>query len=144
MYKLTVDEAHTFFVGEGQWLVNNDSCPIEGEVQKNVTDGHNDALQEAAERLANSGQFDVVWRDTALSIATRGEVPSTRRPDVIDVNYNEKIAHMIEIPSPTQIYINRKLKTVKYESMFLAAIKVRESALQSKGWKVITEIVHPF
>lgn len=27
MYNLTVDTAHTFFVGEGQWLVHND-CPL--------------------------------------------------------------------------------------------------------------------
>ena len=26
MYNLTVDEAHTFFVGDGQWLVHNNSC----------------------------------------------------------------------------------------------------------------------
>ncbi|HXF83847.1 MAG TPA: polymorphic toxin-type HINT domain-containing protein [Anaerolineales bacterium] len=26
MYNLTVDTAHTFFVGEGQWLVHN-ACP---------------------------------------------------------------------------------------------------------------------
>lgn len=29
MYNLTVDEAHTFFVGEGEWLVHNtDGCLI--------------------------------------------------------------------------------------------------------------------
>ena len=27
MYNLTVDTAHTFFVGKGQWLVHN-ACPI--------------------------------------------------------------------------------------------------------------------
>jgi hypothetical protein len=27
MYNLTVDEAHTFFVGDGQWLVHNIECP---------------------------------------------------------------------------------------------------------------------
>jgi len=27
MYNLTVDEAHTFFVGDGQWLVHNTKCP---------------------------------------------------------------------------------------------------------------------
>ncbi|MFN8531670.1 MAG: hypothetical protein U0670_23950 [Anaerolineae bacterium] len=26
MYNLTVDEAHTFFVGDDQWLVHNASC----------------------------------------------------------------------------------------------------------------------
>ncbi len=26
MYNLTVDEAHTFYVGDGRWLVHNDSC----------------------------------------------------------------------------------------------------------------------
>ena len=29
MYNLTVDTAHTFFVGQGQWLVHNAGvCPI--------------------------------------------------------------------------------------------------------------------
>ena len=27
MYNLTVDTAHTFFVGDGQWLVHNNTCP---------------------------------------------------------------------------------------------------------------------
>lgn len=27
MYNLTVAEAHTFFVGDGQWLVHNITCP---------------------------------------------------------------------------------------------------------------------
>ncbi len=26
MYNLTVDTAHTFFVGEGEWLVHNTNC----------------------------------------------------------------------------------------------------------------------
>jgi hypothetical protein len=28
MYNLSVAEAHTFFVGEGEWLVHNASCPL--------------------------------------------------------------------------------------------------------------------
>ena len=28
MFNLTVDTAHTFFVGEGQWLVHNDTCDL--------------------------------------------------------------------------------------------------------------------
>jgi HNH/Endo VII superfamily toxin with a SHH signature len=28
MYNLTVDGAHTFFVGDGQWLVHNASCDV--------------------------------------------------------------------------------------------------------------------
>jgi len=28
MYNLTVDEAHTFFVGDGQWLVHNSNCRL--------------------------------------------------------------------------------------------------------------------
>ncbi len=31
MYNLTVDEAHTFFVGDGQWLVHNAGCDIDWE-----------------------------------------------------------------------------------------------------------------
>jgi hypothetical protein len=30
MYNLTVDEAHTFFVGDGAWLVHNIDCPVYG------------------------------------------------------------------------------------------------------------------
>jgi len=30
MYNLTVDEAHTYFVGEGQWLVHN-QCPFDAD-----------------------------------------------------------------------------------------------------------------
>jgi|GEM_PF-5041853 len=26
MYNLTVEDAHTFFVGDGDWLVHNDNC----------------------------------------------------------------------------------------------------------------------
>ncbi|MBC7871942.1 MAG: hypothetical protein H7Y09_13945 [Chitinophagaceae bacterium] len=26
MFNLTVDEAHTFFVGDGQWLIFNNQC----------------------------------------------------------------------------------------------------------------------
>jgi hypothetical protein len=34
MYNLTVDEAHTFFVGDGQWLVHNAGvCPFDSVTQ---------------------------------------------------------------------------------------------------------------
>jgi hypothetical protein len=31
MYNLTVEVAHTFFVGEGEWLVHNTGCPLPGK-----------------------------------------------------------------------------------------------------------------
>jgi hypothetical protein len=31
MYNLTVEIAHTFFVGEGEWLVHNTGCPLPGK-----------------------------------------------------------------------------------------------------------------
>jgi hypothetical protein len=61
MYNLTVDEAHTFFVGDGQWLVHN--CPAAGGgppnpfALKNVTLTNNlslkvdDALDAATDFL---------------------------------------------------------------------------------------------
>jgi len=57
MYNLTVDEAHTFFVGEGEWLVHNaGKCPVpvkhgyneSGELIERVrARRYDDALQEA-------------------------------------------------------------------------------------------------
>jgi hypothetical protein len=138
MYNLTVDEAHTYFVGEGQWLVHNDFCPILGRLQKNVTDAHNEMMQQMAEKLAGSGKYQEVWMDTTVSISTKGEVPSTRRPDVLGLNFKDKIAHIIEIPSPTQIY-----KSGSYEKMFLTTFGWTQRDFRNAGWSVIAQIIHP-
>jgi YD repeat-containing protein len=36
MYNLTVDEAHTFFVGDGQWLVHNACRQLDGSVSDDI------------------------------------------------------------------------------------------------------------
>jgi len=43
MYNLTVDTVHTFFVGDGQWLVHNDSCDPALRALANTA---NDALKQ--------------------------------------------------------------------------------------------------
>ncbi len=44
MYNLTVDEAHTFFVGDGDWLVHNDDC-IQSQMLLNLGASPDEALQ---------------------------------------------------------------------------------------------------
>lgn len=40
MYNLTVDTAHTFFVGEGEWLAHNSGCDLTGHRSKHILDNH--------------------------------------------------------------------------------------------------------
>jgi hypothetical protein len=44
MYNLTVDTAHTFFVGEGQWLVHNACRPKVPEIHGNSLDSPKDTV----------------------------------------------------------------------------------------------------
>jgi hypothetical protein len=55
MYNLTVDEAHTFFVGDGQWLVHN--CPSKARVQNlGKTPGKDSSTGQAVfERMKGEG-----------------------------------------------------------------------------------------
>jgi len=51
MYNLTVEEAHTFFVGEGAWLVHNDGCgPLPGTGPYRPTGGHHPHAKAAFEK----------------------------------------------------------------------------------------------
>lgn len=59
MYNLTVDEAHTFFVGDGDWLVHNTSCP---------------RLLEIPEGELGTGRYRV---------ATLGDIP--QRPGIYEL-----------------------------------------------------------
>jgi hypothetical protein len=64
MYNLTVDTAHTFFVGEGQWLVHNACGPkIPKGIPTNkpvvvVGEGMTDRVIPAAKQLSDAG-YDV-------------------------------------------------------------------------------------
>ncbi len=50
MYNLTVDQAHTFFVGEGQWLVHN-ACPKHGNFIKQLEDMKDSSLRRTIRSL---------------------------------------------------------------------------------------------
>jgi hypothetical protein len=54
MYNLTVDEAHTFFVGEGQWLVHNACYPIFQD-----DGGMSDAYSKGWHLNSNIGELSV-------------------------------------------------------------------------------------
>jgi len=61
MYNLTVEEAHTFFVGEGAWLVHNDGCgPLlmdPGDIrfsQRGISSGFRDKSKGTIDDLARS------------------------------------------------------------------------------------------
>jgi hypothetical protein len=64
MYNLTVDEAHTFYVGDGQWLVHN-TCQVFGGGEPSPT----------GNRLANlaraiyKGQLEHWWEFKSTTIA---------------------------------------------------------------------------
>ena len=135
MYNLTVDTAHTFFVGEGQWLVHNE-CPILGKIQRNTSPEHQELQQKMAEKLANSGKYEVVWMDTAVRISTKGEVPSRREPDVLGLNFTDKIAHIIEISSQHQ-----RSGPGRYTRDFLQTIGWTKSDFGRQNWHVISEIL---
>jgi RHS repeat-associated protein len=69
MYNLTVDEAHTFYVGDGQWLVHNTGvCNIIWDTmrQENLTWNDIDDLQRLAE-------MDIYSAGGRIQIATRGD-----------------------------------------------------------------------
>jgi hypothetical protein len=62
MYNLTVDQVHTFFVGEGQWLVHNSSC---GEFAKTLEDGSG--------ILASVDKDGVFWTVLEVNPASKGQ-----------------------------------------------------------------------
>jgi hypothetical protein len=76
MYNLTVDEAHTFFVGDGQWLVHNAGCDF-GNLNpyKPSIAGSFDSI--AAQRLRTQGlsnetiasrlAFEPLWNNSHIN-----------------------------------------------------------------------------
>jgi filamentous hemagglutinin len=68
MYNLTVDEAHTFFVGEGQWLVHNVDCS--GIVSRGFKPGG--SLQVLP------GRFTESEMDAALALSQQGNSVTIR------------------------------------------------------------------
>ncbi len=80
MYNLTVATAHTYFVGEGQWLVHNASCSVKGaRVQANRQQGDlfRDQIAKEFENAGYGVKTEVV-KETGFGprrIDCRGELP---------------------------------------------------------------------
>ncbi|KAB2902997.1 MAG: hypothetical protein F9K27_14570 [Anaerolineae bacterium] len=85
MFNLTVDTAHTFFVGEGQWLVHNEICswpsgnPPSPEGRK-LAEIASDALKHSSFKPATT--VAVVEVDGKIYIAVNGGTSSTIRSSI--------------------------------------------------------------
>ena len=85
MYNLTVDEAHTFFVGDGQWLVHNCAAGL-GGILKGATGGPYEItkpnlLGDIDQTLkypyydeVSRGQFELFVNQDGKLVNSRGEL----------------------------------------------------------------------
>ena len=64
MYNLTVAEAHTFFVGDGQWLVHNDTCDVIRQImaQENLSWNDVDHLRELTKMDIESTGAEIIYQ----------------------------------------------------------------------------------
>lgn len=67
MYDLTVEEAHTFAVGEGVWVVHN--CPSDGVAEALTRDFAHSGSIESINNIVNSG-----LSESAAKTLSRGGV----------------------------------------------------------------------
>jgi len=66
MYNFTVDVAHTYFVGENQWLVHNSNC--RNAIALGVSGGHrNNYHQQFARRMGNHVFSYEMWAHRAVT-----------------------------------------------------------------------------
>lgn len=79
MWNLTIVTAHTYFVGDKQWLVHN-ACPnpngIKGRPDHQAAVG--DLQDELRQKWGND--YDVIDGQT-LNTASNGQIPLNRKPD---------------------------------------------------------------
>jgi len=111
MYNLTVDTAHTFFVGEGQWLVHN-ACPIRGTAQNpGGPNGqtHANLSESLAGEWSQLPNASSVHMNQTLGTITGGQVPSALRPDVAVV-FSDGSVGLAEIVSPSQTFVGQAMK----------------------------------
>ena len=108
MYNLTVSTAHTFFVGNGQWLVHN-TCPIFRKAQVTTDPTHAAVSQSFADDLSQSPSAANVYLNKSISTITGGQVPSLLRPDVA-VEYDDGSFGFVEKVSPSQSIISQVQK----------------------------------
>jgi RHS repeat-associated protein len=67
MYNLTVAVAHTFFVGEQQWLVHNIDCDAYGKLKRTISPG-----EQAHHLNQNAAYKSVIPKEEGMAIPLRG------------------------------------------------------------------------
>jgi len=133
MYNITVDWAHTYYVGDQAWLVHN-YCRVIGKPQ--VTDiYHAPKIRTETRRLVNlrdpngGDLFQVIYRDKSLGVITNGRIKSRMRPDITAIDFNGNY-HIVEVLSSSQT-----------PSSMLRKINIMTGLLNSIGitasWSVI-------
>ncbi len=67
MYNLTVNEAHTFFVGDGEWLVHNAKKCIAGGRYKDIAANGGEVHHMPAKSVSplSYGDGPAIWMETA-------------------------------------------------------------------------------
>ena len=85
MYNLTVDTAHTFFVGEGQWLVHNACRPFDvGPINNLKSKGDNLDLHHVPQKNPAGQVIQGYNPNTAPAIALperlHEKIPTSRGP----------------------------------------------------------------
>jgi len=91
MYNLTVADAHTFFVGDGEWLVHNCGSIVTGTYKELRSAGLKDAhhiFQDAAMR-----DIPLYDRDAAPAIVLVGPSTKVGSPHYLATRVQEKLVY---------------------------------------------------
>ncbi len=133
MYNLTVDKAHTFYVGEGQWLVHN-TCGFQS-----TQTGNN--ARNARILRGNIEDGDVLGRFGHPGDAAHHIVPST---DLLAQPARD-ILDLAEIDINSQengLWLNPNNHYITYPKMYIHAVnELVEGAYASGGSQAVEEIL---
>ncbi|MCE9647410.1 MAG: AHH domain-containing protein [Chloroflexi bacterium] len=108
MYNLTVDEAHTFFVGHGQWWVHNacDRAALARALESIVGD------QKQAHHLIPCE----LCSEPVVKLAIEGGFPFNGKPNGVLLPDNIDLSRKINLPvhrGPHDLYTDRVLEDIK-------------------------------
>ena len=116
MYNLTVAEAHTYVVGEGQWVVHNE-CKIHWPSKPHGVPKHWQKIKDIVQNMVDADQYTDIYVNKSITTATDGSVKSRLRPDITGKTKDGKYV-LYEIVSPTQTAIQLKLKVNRMKKLF--------------------------
>lgn len=111
MYNLTVDEAHTFYVGEGQWLVHNcnwlgaGDAPAWGKELAETADNIYVKLSKDVKSTSTLG-FTQIGDQSLVTITGK---PSFHQQALDELESLVRGADIIFIPNPDRVHAERLL-----------------------------------